>query len=31
MYPVRDRGGIKSMLIPPEDKPGKIPIDRCAE
>jgi hypothetical protein len=31
MYPVRDRGGIKSMLIPPEDKPGKMPIDRCEE
>ena len=31
MYPVRDRGGIKSMLIPPEDKPGKMPIERCHE
>lgn len=30
-YPVRDRGGIKSMLIPPEDKPGKMPIERCEE
>jgi len=28
---VRDRGGIKSMLIPPDDKPGKMPIDRCQE
>ena len=31
MYPVRDRGGIKSMLIAPDDKPGKMPIERCAE